>query len=76
MHSLHNPNFNSSTECWKTVLLKCSFGLSVETLSWFSRLVSFDYIGKEVFTSFISEKNLWTNDKIDVLMYKKNIYEK
>ena len=76
MHSLHNPNFNSSTEWWETVLLKCSFGLSVETLSWFSRLVSFDYIGKDILTSFILEKNLWTNDKIDVLMYKKNIYEK
>ena len=65
--------FNSSAKCWKIVSWKPSFGLSVETWSRFSRLVCFNWVRNEVFTSFILEKTLWINDKLDVLMHEKNI---
>ena len=64
---------NSSMKCWKTVSLKPSFGLSVERWSWLSRLVCFNWLPPEVFTSFPLEKNLWTYDKPDIVMHENNI---
>ena len=49
------------------------FGLSVKIWSWFFRLVYFNWVHDKVFTSFLLEKNLWTYDKLDMLMYGKNI---
>ena len=54
---------------------KSSFGLSVEIWSGFSRLVCFKWLVNEVFTSFIIEKNLWTHDKLEVLMHEDNTYQ-
>ena len=54
--------------------LKPSFGLSIEIWSGFSRLVCFNWVVNEVFTSFMIEENLWTHDKLDVLMRGNNIY--
>ena len=52
--------FNPSTKFWKTVSLRPSFGLSVKIWSQFSRLVCFNWVRNEVFTSLILGKNLWT----------------
>ena len=49
---------NSSTKSWKTVSIKSSFGLPVEILSQFSRLIWFNLLLNKVFTSFILGKNL------------------
>ena len=48
----------------KNRIIKTFFWTSVEIWSRFFRLVCFNCVRKEVFTSFILEKNLWTNDKI------------
>ena len=65
--------FNSTTKCWKSVSLQTSFGLFVEIWSWFSKLVCFNWVRIEVFTSLLIEKNLWTYGKLDILMHEKNI---
>ena len=39
----------------------------------FSRLVCFNYVCNEVFTSFLLENNIWTHDKLDVPMHEKNV---
>ena len=57
----------------KTVSIKHSFGLSVKIWSQFSRLVCFNWVRNEVFTSFILEKNLWIHDKLHVLIHEKKI---
>ena len=65
-------SFNSAMKCRRTVSLK-PFGLSVEIWSWFSRLASFYWVCNEDFTSFILETNLWTHDKLDIIMHEKDI---
>ena len=64
-------SFNSAMKCRRTVSLK-PFGLSVEIWSWFSRLASFYWVCNKDFTSFL-ETNLWTHDKLDIIMHEKDI---
>ena len=61
------PDYSVLVHPWnveKMVSLK-SFRLSVETLSRFSRLSWFNWVWNKDFTSFVLEKNLWTQDKLD-----------
>ena len=60
---------NKRKQLWKKVLLKPSCKFSVEIWSPLSRLASFNWVQNDVSTSFISEKNLWIHDKLDVPEY-------
>ena len=68
--------FNSSTKCKKTVSLQYSFGLAVEIGSWFSKLVSFNWVRNKDFISLILKKNISRHVILDVLTYERNIYDK
>ena len=64
---------NSHTKCWKPASLKPSFQLPVAIWSPFSGLICFNGVHKKIFTSSLLEENLWTYDKLDVLMHEKHI---
>ena len=66
---------HSKHKMLKKVSLK-PFRLSVEIWNQFSRFVCFNRVCNKVFTSLILVKNLWTHEKLDILMHEIRIFYK